>query len=63
MLAANDYLTRPDFADRCREVRADLDAGEPMTLGQIADRLEMPFDISRSILPGKCSGKHRSLKV
>lgn len=44
MLTANSYMTRPAFAERCREVRADLDGGVPMSLGDIADRLGLSFD-------------------
>ncbi len=53
MLTSNDYLTRPGFADRCREVRADLEAGEPLTLGEIADRLGMPFETFTEHLAGE----------
>lgn len=53
MLTSSNYLTRPGFADRCREVRADLEAGEPMTLGEIADRLGMPFETFTEHLAGE----------
>lgn len=36
---------RAGFAERCRDVREALDAGEAMTLEQIADRLGLPFDV------------------
>lgn len=39
----HDYLALPSFAARCREVRADLEGGVPMSLEQIAHRLGLPF--------------------
>jgi len=45
MLTSDDYLTRPGFAERCRAVRSDLEAGEPMTLEYIAARLDLPFEV------------------
>lgn len=45
MLTATDYTTRPGFPERCRAVRADLEAGEPMTLEYIAARLDLPFEV------------------
>jgi len=40
----------PDFRNRCREVNADLEIGVPMTLGEIADRLGMDFDLFAEFL-------------
>lgn len=53
MLTNADYLTRPAFADRCRDVRADLEDGIPMTLGQIADRLHLPFEVFMDHVAGE----------
>lgn len=38
-------LDDPAFLDRCAKVRRDLEAGVPLELGEIADRLEMSFDL------------------
>lgn len=53
MLTSENYLTRPAFAERCREVRADLEAGEPMSLGEIADRLHLPFEVFMDHVAGE----------
>ena len=43
---ANSFgLESPRFAERARAVREALDNGEALSLGEIADRLEMPFEI------------------
>lgn len=36
-------LNDPAFLERCAEVRRDLEAGVPMELGDLADRLGMDF--------------------
>ena len=61
MLTANSYMTRPAFADRCREVRADLEAGEPLTLGEIADRLHLPFEVFMDHVAGEMFRQDRSI--
>lgn len=61
MLNANNYTTRPAFAERCREVRADLEAGLPLSLGEIADRLGMPFEIFTEHLAAEMFRQDRSV--
>lgn len=61
MLTNSDYLMRPGFSERCREVRADLEAGEAMTLGDIADRLGMPFEAFTSHLAAEMFRQDRSI--
>ena len=33
-----------DFSERCRAVNARIEAGEPMTMQNIADELGIPFE-------------------
>ncbi len=42
--ALNPFTADLAFAERARDVRADLEAGVPLTLGEIADRLGISFD-------------------
>ena len=35
----------PDFLARSRALRDDFDAGVPMTLGEMSDRLGMAFEV------------------
>ena len=38
-------LDDPEFLERAREVREDIEAGVTMSFGDIADRLGMPFNL------------------
>lgn len=51
---SNEFdLTDPDFVARAREVRRALDNGEPMSLGDIADRLGMSFQVFTKYMAGE----------
>ena len=43
-------LTDPDFKDRARLVRRDIDAGVEMSFGEIADALGIDFDLFAAYL-------------
>jgi hypothetical protein len=43
-------LNDPAFRARCADVHRDLEAGVTMSLGDIADALDMPFDIFAQFL-------------
>lgn len=45
MLTDAFSFSDPAFLKRCREVRRDLDDGVPMSLGDIAGALGMPFEL------------------
>lgn len=40
-----DLFNDPAFIRRAQEVRRDLDEGAPMTIGDIANALGMPFEL------------------
>ena len=40
-----DLMADPGFSALCKQLAADLDAGAPMTLGDIADYLGIPWDV------------------
>lgn len=43
-----------DFAERCARMNARIEAGEPMTLQNIADELGLPFEVFARCLGAYC---------
>jgi hypothetical protein len=49
-----EHALPADFANRCASVNMRIEAGDPMTLQNIADQLGMPFEVFARCLGAYC---------